>query len=257
TLFKNLKIRIENTQQEFKALHAISFFQVFVMSLFNMLLLYAALYCVGWIGIYSGENLKDYFLGLVCATSIAGAIPFMPSKTGFGLRLVKIGLGCVAVLGLGYLTQWEMKFWLPTLSCVATPLLFWLIFKTRLTPKGAELKARVEGLARYLAHFPKKVKDPKAESDSLKQYQELLPYAVALGLDQTFKEQWQEILKLRQTSEKQNEFTDDDLSYMIDDQEEVLDTLNSIIYTYGASQDDSDSSNSSDSGSSDGGGGGW
>ena len=267
TLFRNLKIRTQKTQQEFQDLHAVNYMHLWLTFLLNMLLLYAALYCVGWLGIYDGESLTDYFFGLVCAAAVAGAtIPFMPRKTGFLMSLAKITLGCFSVLGLGYLTEWDMQFFLPALSCLTTPLLFWLIFGTRLTAKGLELKATVEGVAQYLTAINPNTKDQKPTVEKLKQYQELLPYSFALGLDQTFKEEWQEILKLKQTSELKDEFNDYFFFYVQEDQdfhsfdqgyEEILSLLQSTAYTYGSAQADTSSSDSSDSGSSDGGGGGW
>ena len=143
----------------------------------NALLLCAALYFVGWTGMDEGVRLEDHVLGIVCC-SLIGALPlwWLRRKKGLWKNVVLLFFGALAALALGAQTDWNPMFWLPVLSGVFTPPLLWLLVPEVLTPEGREARAVVDGLALTLGAAPKEA----ARRESL------LPYAAALGLDDSW-----------------------------------------------------------------------
>ncbi|MCR5813864.1 MAG: DUF2207 domain-containing protein [Desulfovibrio sp.] len=229
----------------------------------NAVLLYAALYVAGWMGIYDGENLKDYFFGIFLCSLIA-ALPLLRRKKGALKTLGFAFFGTLSVLALGLLMEWEWQYWLPTLSCVFMPPLFWRCFPYRLTPEGLKARAAVEGLAMYIGIAEKeRLARINAPEDTVAIYEEMLPYAVALGMAEAWEKRFAPVLA---TAGYTAEWMNDDSFGSWNEGEatstadagyaSALAAVSAVTVAYGASLRDSGGSGGGDSGASSGGGGG-
>ncbi len=237
---------------------------------FNAAMLYSAMYFVGWTGIYDGMDLFDDFLGIVFC-SLMAAVPMLLLKKGVLQRIVLLFFVALCALALGLWLDFERQFWLPVLSCVFTPLFFWRFFPSRLSPEGLKTRADVEGLAMYISNMKDRLSRSNAPEDTVEKYEELLPYAVALGLAETWEKRFSP--KLTAASYR-SEWLDDHyqpfqweenvpFSETAGGYTSALASASVVAAAYGASQKESSGSEANYDGdngggsSGGGGGGGW
>ncbi|MBE6440822.1 MAG: DUF2207 domain-containing protein [Desulfovibrio desulfuricans] len=236
----------------------------------NAALLYAAMYVAGWPGIYDGMDLTNDFLGIgLC--SLLAALPLLCLKKGVLQRIALLVSGALCVLALGLWLDFDRQFWLPVLSCVFTPLLFWRCFPCRPTPKGLEARAAVEGLALYVGTAGKKRPALcNVPEDTVEKYEEMLPYAVALGLAEAWEKRFVPVLAAAgyaaawvddfrcSNDEEKALSSSENAGYAA-----ALAAVSAVTAAYGASQrdgggsDGGGSNGDSGGGNSGGGGGGW
>ncbi|MCR5562269.1 MAG: DUF2207 domain-containing protein [Desulfovibrio sp.] len=238
----------------------------------NALLLYAALYVSGWTGIYDGENLSDYFFGIALCPLIV-ALPLTWLRKKGIVKVIVIALfGALSVSALGLLTEWEWQYWLPVLSCIFTPPLFWHCFPYRLTPRGLKARAAVDGLAMYIGTAEKdRLARINAPEDTIAIYEQMLPYAVALGLAEPWEKRFAPVLAAAGYSaawldDSRLGSRNEGIAFSAKDAEyaSALAAVSAVTAAYGASQRDSGGSGeascgggSSGGSSGGGGGGGW
>ncbi len=237
-------------------------------------LLYAAMYVSGWVGIYDGENLRDHLFGLYCFSLVAMLpMAFLRLKKSILKKIILFFFCSVSLLLLGWAVDWQPLFLLPALSCIFTPLIFWLLFPRRRTPEGLHARAQVDGLAMYINMAEKdRLSYAGAPGDTVEKYEEILPYAVALGMAETWEKRFAPVLAAAHyAADWMNEGLPDapgdgmsspgigDSSY-----ETALAAVSAAAAAYGASQADhggsgfdggSSGGDGGDSGG--GGGGGW
>ncbi len=234
----------------------------------NAALLYAAMYVAGWPGIYDGMDLTNDFLGIGFCSLLA-ALPLLCLKKGVLQRIVLLVSGALCVLTLGLWLDFDRQFWLPVLSCVFTPLLFWRCFPCRPTPKGLKARAAVEGLALHIGTTGKdRLARCNVPEDTVETYEEMLPYAVALGMAGAWEKRfvpvlaqagyalaWIDDFRCINDEEKEN------LLPKNADYAAALAAVSAVMAAYGASQSESGGSDGGygcgDGSSGGGGGGGW
>ena len=133
---------------------------------------------------YAGDNperyreLVDDFTGEVDAALSERGLIASTGKTGSVVSLVAGGAILVGVLVVGVVGE----LWIPMVISVALTLIGMVLGCTlkRLTPEGAELRARCDAFVRWLKEY--EARDCAAPSDPA-QWGDILVYAVALGLD--------------------------------------------------------------------------
>ncbi|MCR5257132.1 MAG: DUF2207 domain-containing protein, partial [Desulfovibrio sp.] len=240
----------------------------------NAALLYGAMYAGGWPGIYDGENLNDFFLWIVLVFGLAGLWPLMKLRGGHGVLKTAAAtfFSLLALLALGWTTQWEWPWWAASASCTFAPLLFWLRCPRWPRARGLAAEAAVKGLAMYIGAAEKdRLALAGAPGDTPEQYGQMLPYAAALGMAEAWAKRFARVpgcaggLAGDMPGESVSG-TGDEVPPAGGGYEAALEAAAAIAAAYGASQrdggdfgfdGDSSSSGGDGGGSSSGGGGGW
>ena len=235
----------------------------------NAAMLCAAMYIAGWPGIYNGESLGDYVFGIAVGALVA-VLPLAPLRRRKGALKVAAAVlfGSLSVLVLGWMTDWELLWWLPAASCAFAPLVFWLRWPEWPTPRGLAAQAAVDGLAMYVGAAEKdRIALAGVPADTPAQYGQMLPYAVALGMAGAWRRRFAPVLAGGAGDGAQDDFPFDARSAgpAAPDAgvfESALAAASACAAAYGASQRDGgdggfDGGDGGGDTSGGGGGGGW
>ncbi|MCR4665760.1 MAG: DUF2207 domain-containing protein [Desulfovibrio sp.] len=233
-------------------------------ALVNVLLLYAAFYFSGWIGIYDGQGLLDHFIGIVFFGFLSALPILICMKKGI-VRRIALCLSCsCSVLILGILTEYDPLFFSAALTSVFAPLFFWLCFPVRPTSEGLKARAAVEGLALYISRAGTERSDRLSDHDDTpERYGEMLPYALAIGKAKAWEKRFEMICaQTGSCKDWQDPYMENPLYVFVatdPSYSSALAAASAAGVAYGASQrasGDGDSGGSDSDGGSTGGGGG-